>query len=76
MLREFLDNSMDDVDVRQDEKDGNTTVEHMKLLRNRQESTTKEQLSVLRSDVDALRNDVREMGEHLQRVLHIVEKHY
>ena len=73
-LSKFLEDPMDDMDVRQDEKDRNTTVEHMKLLRNRLESTTKEQLNVVRNDVDELRNDVKEMGVHLQRVLHNVEK--
>ncbi|CAB1104558.1 unnamed protein product [Ectocarpus sp. CCAP 1310/34] len=46
-LREFLDDPMDDKDVRQDEKDRRTTVEHIKLLRNRLENTSKEQLKGL-----------------------------
>lgn len=66
-LRGFLEDPMDDKDVRQDEKDRRTTVEHMKLLRNRLEATTKKELNELRSDV-------KEMGEQLQRVLRIVEK--
>ncbi|CAM9587374.1 unnamed protein product [Ectocarpus fasciculatus] len=43
-LRDFLDDPMDDKDVRQDEKDRRTTVEHIKLLRNRLENTIKEEL--------------------------------
>lgn len=66
-LRKFLEDPMDDIDVRQDERDRRTTVEHMKLLRNRLEATTKKELNELRSDV-------KEMGEQLQRVLRIVEK--
>lgn len=46
-LREFLHDPMDDKDVRQDEKDRRTTVEHIKLLRNRLENTSKEQLKGL-----------------------------
>ncbi|CAN0013273.1 unnamed protein product [Ectocarpus fasciculatus] len=43
-LREFLDDPMDDKDVRQDENDRRTTVRHVKLLRNRLENTIKEEL--------------------------------
>lgn len=46
-LREFLEDPMDDMDVRHDEKDKNTTVEHTKLLRNRLESTTRKELNEL-----------------------------
>eukprot|EP00903_Cladosiphon_okamuranus_P014752 g13669.t1 len=57
-LREFLEDPMDDTDVRQDEKEKSTTVEHIKFLRNRLESTTKKELNDLRHDVDGLRTDV------------------
>ncbi|CAB1099736.1 unnamed protein product [Ectocarpus sp. CCAP 1310/34] len=43
-LREFLDDPMDDKDVRQDERDKRTTVEHVKLLRNRLENTIQDEL--------------------------------
>ncbi|CAN0213439.1 unnamed protein product [Pylaiella littoralis] len=51
-LREFLEDPMNDNDVRQDEKDRKTTVEHIKLLRNRLEATTKEALRNVASKVD------------------------
>lgn len=56
-LHHFLDNPMDDEDVRQDEKGKHTTVEHIKLLRNRLERTTKEELGELRNAVVGRMND-------------------
>lgn len=43
-LREFLESPFDDKDVRRDEKGRNPTVEHIKLLRNRLERTTRDEL--------------------------------
>lgn len=43
-LREFLESPFDDKDVRRDEKGKNPTVEHIKLLRNRLERTTRDEL--------------------------------
>lgn len=43
-LREFLKDPMDDNDVRQDEKNKPTMVEHIKLLRDRLEKTTERKL--------------------------------
>ncbi|CAM9524132.1 unnamed protein product, partial [Ectocarpus sp. 12 AP-2014] len=63
-LREFLHDPMDDKDVRQDEKDRRTTVEHIKLLRNRLENTSKEQLKGLE---EALHQRVmKELGLSVQ----------
>lgn len=72
-LREFLEDPMNDDDVRQDEKDRKTTVEHIKLLRDRLERTTERKLTELRKDlVTELRKDMvskdelREMLESLR----------
>ncbi|CAN0035863.1 unnamed protein product, partial [Hapterophycus canaliculatus] len=51
-LLTFLQDPMDDDDVRQDEKDIKTTVEHIKLLRNRLESTIEDKLYQLRNRLE------------------------
>lgn len=61
-LRVRLEDPMNDDDVRQDEKTKPTMVEHIKLLRNRLETTTKEELRnnvASKSEVTELRNDVK-----------------
>eukprot|EP00752_Nemacystus_decipiens_P009083 g8110.t1 len=55
-LREFVENTMEDDDVRQDEKEKKSTVEHVKLLRDRLERRM-----ALKSDVEELRNNVKEV---------------
>eukprot|EP00904_Undaria_pinnatifida_P012808 jgi/Undpi1/8658/HiC_scaffold_25.g11123.m1 len=45
----YLDDPMSDPDVRRDEETRDTTVEHVKLLRNRLETTTNEHITDLRS---------------------------
>lgn len=50
-LQRYLDDPMSDPDVRRDEETRTTTVEHIKLLRNRLEATTKEQLDGLRAQL-------------------------
>eukprot|EP00903_Cladosiphon_okamuranus_P009487 g9039.t2 len=55
-LLEFLENPMDDDHVRQDEKDMNPTVEHVKFLRDRLESRV-----ASKREVEKLRNDVKEV---------------
>lgn len=59
-LRKFINEPMDDVHVRQDEKDRPTTMEHMKLLRNRLEQTHKDDLQELRRELLDLREELRE----------------
>lgn len=58
-LREFLDDPMHDKDVRQDEKERATTVEHVKLLRNRLEKSRKDDLKQLQDDVKELKGDMK-----------------
>lgn len=48
-LQLFLDDPMSDPDVRRDEETRATTVEHIKLLRNRLEATNKEHMEELRA---------------------------
>ena len=48
-LQRYLDDPMSDPDVRRDEETRTTTVEHIKLLRNRLEATTKEQIDGLQA---------------------------
>ncbi|CAM9290091.1 unnamed protein product [Scytosiphon promiscuus] len=48
-LQLFLDDPMSDPDVRRDEETRTTTVEHIKLLRNRLEATNKENMEELRA---------------------------
>lgn len=48
-LQRYLDDPMSDPDVRRDEETRATTVEHIKLLRNRLEATTKGHMMELRS---------------------------
>ena len=57
-LLKFLEDPMDDEDIRQDERDRRATVEHIKLLRNRLERSRKRELSQLDDDVKALRDDM------------------
>eukprot|EP00752_Nemacystus_decipiens_P018686 g16750.t1 len=68
-LREFLEDPMNDEDVRQDEKDRPTMVEHIKLLRNRLEATTKEEL---RNTV-ASKTEVENVSREVTEVRHYVE---
>ena len=72
-LREFLEDPMNDKDVRQDEKDRKTTVEHIKLLRDRLERTTDKQLQELRDDV-ASKREVQEMQGRLDMILALVQE--
>ncbi|CAM9399535.1 unnamed protein product [Ectocarpus sp. 12 AP-2014] len=51
-LLEFLEDPMNDKDVRQDEKERKTTVEHIKLLRDRLEKTTVEHTKLLRDRLE------------------------
>ncbi len=60
-LREFLDDPMHDKDVRQDEKERATTVEHVKLLRNRLEKSRKDDLKQLQDDVKELKDDMKKV---------------
>lgn len=48
-LQEYLEDPMSHPDVRRDEETRATTVEHVKLLRNRLEATTKEHINELSS---------------------------
>lgn len=48
-LQKYLDDPMSDPDVRRDEETRATTVEHVKLLRNRLEATTKKHIDELQS---------------------------
>lgn len=48
-LQKYLDDPMSDPYVRRDEETRSTTVEHVKLLRNRLEATTQEHLTELQS---------------------------
>ena len=61
-LRKFLEDPMDDKDVRQDERARLATVEHIKLLRNRLENSRKRELIQLTTDmndsINKLRNDI------------------
>lgn len=74
-LRAFLEDPMNDKDVRQDEKERKTTVEHIKLLRDRLERTTDKQLQELgkhvasKGELQELQNTVKsELKEILERV--------
>lgn len=76
-LRGFLQNPMNDKDARQDKKDRNTTVvEHIKLLQNRLEMTTKDALEELRNSVkselrevmqclEATKEELKRLGDHV-----------
>lgn len=76
-LRVFLDDPMNDNDVRRDEKDRNTTVEHIKLLRNRLEKTRKDDLKALcgkvasQTELEKLGVQVRAIQSKLDGVLEI-----
>ena len=48
-LQRYLDDPMSDPFVRRDEETRSTTVEHVKLLRNRLEATTKEHIAEFKS---------------------------
>ena len=72
-LREFLDDPMHDNDVRQDEKERPTTLEHVKLLRNRLEKSRKDDLKQLHNDVRGLKDDMKKMLQFVQE-LHNVER--
>lgn len=74
-LLAFLQDPMNDKDVRQDEKDRKPTVEHMKLLRDRLERTTDKLLQALgknvasKDELEGLRNTMKnELREILDRV--------
>lgn len=56
-LHYFLDNPMDDEDVRQDEKGKSTTVEHIKLLRKRLEGSLKR---TLKAELETFRERIQE----------------
>eukprot|EP00752_Nemacystus_decipiens_P005574 g5043.t1 len=68
-LREFLENPMNDYDVRQDEKEKKPTVEHVKLLRDRLESRM-----AFKSDVMDLRNDVEDLRNEVKKIYLAVER--
>lgn len=72
-LLEFLEDPMNDKDVRLDEKFRATTVQHIKLLRDRLERTTDKQLQELRNDV-ASKSEVQEMRGRLDMILALVEE--
>lgn len=84
-LREFLEDPMNDDDVRQDEKDRPTMVEHIKLLRNRLETTTKNELKELRNNVAskmevhelqrnvATKSEVQELQNQLNQIFLVVK---
>lgn len=64
-LQRYLDDPMSDPDVRRDEETRATTVEHIKLLRNRLEATTKERVDELQAYF--LRNsDMISQGQGVQ----------
>lgn len=68
-LREFLEDPMNDKDVRHDERDRKTTVEHIKLLRNRLEMTTKQELQELQNHVKSEMKEVLERQEAIKKEL-------
>ena len=62
-LQKYLDDPMSDPDVRRDEETRATTVEHVKLLRNRLEATTKDHIDELQSYLVRATEDVsRQVG--------------
>ena len=63
-LQRYLDDPMSDPDVRRDEETRATTVEHVKLLRNRLEATTKEHIVELRSYLVKATEDLSRQAEH------------
>lgn len=67
-LREFLEDPMDDKDVRQDEKLRRTTVEHLKLLRNRLETTTKTEVEPVVSKLEEIREASVSTSKRLERL--------
>lgn len=64
-LQLFLDDPMSDPAVRRDEETRPTTVEHIKLLRNRLEATNKDQ-------IDELRDYFESMTRNISRQLQLV----
>lgn len=75
-LLEFLVDPLRDEAVREDERKRNTTVEHMKLLRNRLESTIDRKVEALQKSIDDrdvqlhnLRKTVTAMDERLNEKL-------
>lgn len=66
-LLEFLEGPMNDDDIRQDEKEKKTTVEHIKLLRNRLESKAKDALEGLGKKV-ASKSEVQELRDRLEKI--------
>lgn len=64
-LQNFLRDPMGDRHVRQDEKERQTTVEHMKLLRHRLEMSRKNDLHELRSNV-ASKEELAKLQTHVQ----------
>eukprot|EP00752_Nemacystus_decipiens_P018673 g16741.t1 len=68
-LLAFLEDPMDDEDVRQDEKDRNTTVEHIKLLRDRLERTTDEKLQAFRNSIKNELREVLDATKELKKLL-------
>lgn len=74
-LREFLEDPMNDDDVRQDEKDRPTMVEHIKLLRNRLETTSAKKIEELQKDAvpkrdfEEVRCDVKDIRDQLRMVV-------
>lgn len=65
-LQRYLDDPMSDPDVRRDEETRATTVEHIKLLRNRLEATTKERVDELQAYLVRTSDMMMSQGEGVQ----------
>ncbi len=73
-LREHLEDPMGDEDVRRDEVSRTATVEHVKLLRNRLEATTRRELAVRDRRLRKLETEVKGNKEMLEEILELVKK--
>lgn len=68
-LQKYLEDPMSDPDVRRDEETRATTVEHVKLLRNRLEATTKEHIDDLQSYLVRATEDLCRQVGHAEAVI-------
>lgn len=78
-LRKYLDDPMSDPEVRQDEKTVMTTVENIKLLRNRLETTIDRRIGELDKELQVAQRTINErfgetFDEKFDKLLDVVEK--
>ena len=75
-LRKYLENPMIDPDVRRDEVDRTTTVEHVKLLRDHLKEETQIRFETLHATVKTLSADgernISELRDEIMRSLHLL----